>query len=173
MSMTQPADPLTREEQPPQDRALRWPLFLAGLLGLSLLGHAAMLTLVLNDPNFRVEPDYYRKGLAWDEHQDQARKNHKLGWQPEARLHLQGDGSLLELTLRDGEGEPLDGARVVVRVFHNAHANQIVQVELEGQGAGHYAAVLPLAKPGLHTIRAEVIRGGDRFTCELKRDLGA
>lgn len=172
--MTHPADPATREQsQPRPDRALRWPLFLAGLLGLSLAGHGAMLYMALNDSNFRVEPDYYRQGLAWDEHKDQARTNRKLGWQANGTLRAADDASSLVLVLRDADDQPLDGARVVARVFHNAHARQVVQVDLEPLGDGRYGASLPLRRPGLHTVRAEVIRGGDRFTCELKRDLGA
>ena len=43
MTTTHPADPATREQsQPRPDRALRWPLFLAGLLGLSLAGHGVI-----------------------------------------------------------------------------------------------------------------------------------
>jgi nitrogen fixation protein FixH len=99
--------------------------------------------------------------------------NRTLGW----RLAVAGEKAHLSsrrrlvARLTDRAGQPLGGATVAVEARHGARAAEPVSGVLEPDGAGRYAAELPLARPGLWELRFDVRRGGDRFTARISTDL--
>jgi len=165
-----PAPPPTdRPAEPPRGGALPWVLLILGLLGLSLTIQAVGLVLALREEPVVVE-DYYQKGLEWDDHMAQEERNARLGWRLALDLRRDGEGrQLLEVTVRDRAGAPVEGAAVRVEAFHNARAARVLTAELAPAGSGRYAAPVPIERRGQWRFRFDVERGEDRFTASFER----
>jgi FixH protein len=146
-------------------------VLLAGLLGTQL----TVLHSVLDDPSFALEPDYYRKAVAWDAQRELERVSQALGWHaaisagpaPRAR------GLGLQLQLRDAQGDPLTGAAVHVTAFANARAARVFEAPLLETAPGTYAAEIPSSVPGLWEFRIEAARGADRYAEVLRQSVSS
>jgi nitrogen fixation protein FixH len=152
-----------------------WPLILVGLMVLVIGANLGFAWVATSDPSFAVEPDYYGKALAWDEHRAQDRQNERLGWTLELSLapERSPDGTLaLAVTLSDRDGRAIPGARVSLATFHNARASHVLETELREGAEGVYAVSLPMPRPGLWEFRFEAVRGDDRFTQTTVREVG-
>ena len=150
-----------------------WPVALVAVLALTVCANVAMW-IVAADPNgSTVEPDYYRKALAWDRAQAQGAANRALGWQASARFG-KGAGtaspSALEVTLVDAAGRPLEDARVGVIAIHNALAATPVALTLARASPGVYAGRAVFPREGQWELRLTVRREQETFTAELHAD---
>jgi len=150
-------------------------VLLAGLLGTQL----TVLHSVLDDPSFALEPDYYRKAVAWDAQRELERQSQALGWHaaisaqptPQAQPGSQPRGLELQLSLRDARGEPLRGAAVRVAAFANARAARVLEAALLETAPGTYTAELPSRVLGLWEFRMQATRGADRFGEVLRQSV--
>ncbi|MGH7696814.1 MAG: FixH family protein [Gemmatimonadaceae bacterium] len=151
---------------PSRGRGRAWPFAMAGILLAGIASNAAFVVLASSDPAAAVEPDYYRKAVAWDQEMAQDQRNIALGWSAHAALYPGAKGTVgrLELTLADSLGRPLSGATVRALVMHNARAAAVQTVTLRDAGAGHYTAFVSADRPGLWEIRLSVERNSQRFT---------
>ena len=153
-----------------------WPLTLALVLALFVVANA-LLWIVAADPNgSAVEPDYYRKALAWDGVQAQQRVNAGLGWTVQPRFAEGAGGgapSVLEATVVDAAGRPLEGAQVSVTAIHNAFAGHPIALTLAPSGRGVYAGRAEFPRAGLWELRFKVTQGGRSFTADLHADAPA
>ncbi len=153
---------------------VRWPALIVGALVLHVVASLVTVFIATSNPSYAVEEDYYQKALAWDERRAQERHSRELGWQLDVEVApppAAGSDPTLVVRLADGNGQPLDGARVAVAVFHNARADQILRAELAATGAGAYACPLAMRRPGVWELRFVVDRGGERFTHTVRRHL--
>lgn len=152
-------------------RSHRWPVGIAGALLLNL-GVGVQLMRVANaDQHFAVEPDYYRRALAWDSTQAQLVRNAELGWQPAVHLGPvdSASGALLELQLADRSGAALGGATITAEARQVAHAGEVLVLEFDPTSvAGVYRAREPLTRTGLHELRISATVGSERFTAHLR-----
>jgi nitrogen fixation protein FixH len=148
---------------------------LAALLGTQL----TVLHFVLEDPSFALEPDYYRKAVAWDTQRALERQSQALGWHAEIAAQpglpappgLQPRGLELRVQLLDAQHGPLDGAAVHVQGFANARAARVFEVTLRETSAGTYTAEIPSSVLGLWEFRLEATRGADRFAEVLRKNV--
>jgi len=149
-----------------------WPAGLAALLVGSAGANIALVVITARDASFAVEPDYYAKALAWDETMAQQARNEMLGWRLGFDVERAAERGQVTVAARlaDRAGAPLEGARVSIEALHNARASHVLKATLEPQGS-RYAAVMPLARPGLWEFRVRVTRGADVFTAILTRDV--
>ena len=152
-----------------------WPLGVALVLALTVGLNLWVYRLASAPDAAVVEPDYYRKAVAYDTTLAERRASDALGWRLDAALGLPDATGAAPLTVRlaGPDGAPLDGARVRVRAVHNLIAGHAVEGALAPAGAGVYAASLPLRLRGLWELDFEIDRGGDRFTPTLRCDTGA
>lgn len=143
-----------------------WPIAMAAILLAGIGSNIAFVVLATSDPAAAVEPDYYRKALAWDEEMAQQQRNITLGWSAQAVLHLgaHGQPGRLEVIVADSMGKPLVGAGVNASVMHNARAAAVQRVALMAEGSGHYAAGISAERPGVWEVRIAVERDAQRFT---------
>jgi len=155
-----------------RSRGWYWPAALAALLVGSAGANIALVVITSRDASFAVEPDYYAKALAWDETMAQQARNETLGWSLGLRVEPTGERGRVTVAvgLSDGGGAPLAGARIAIDALHNARANRVLTAVLEPRGLG-YAAMMPLARPGLWEFRVRVTRGPDVFTATFMRDV--
>jgi hypothetical protein len=133
-----------------------------------------MAIVAVRDPHFSTEPDYYQKAIHWDQSQAQAAMNSRLGYTFKAPTALRYDPqgrARLELTLIDGGGRPVTGARLNGQAFANAYSGELVAVVFEEESAGRYAAKLTVHHPGQWVFEIVGDVGGDHFTTELRADL--
>jgi len=151
-----------------------WPLAIAGVLGVTVAANVFLLY-AANDRNAAVvEPDYYRKAVAWDSTAAQSARSARLGWRVDAAilpLDRAGTGEVHVRVTRP-DGAPVAGARVGCTAIHNLDAAQRPYAEtvLDADGAG--VIVLPLRRAGLWELRFGVTRGAERFTASLRREAG-
>ena len=147
-------------------RTRAWPLAIVGILLAGITSNVAFVVLASSDPAAAVEPEYYRKALAWDDEMAQQERNIALGWSAHAALTLgaRGQPGRLELTVADSSGRPLSGAAVSAVVMHNARASNAQQVALQEDAAGRYSAKLLAERPGIWEVRLSVERNAQRYT---------
>lgn len=150
-----------------------WPIGIVGALAVTVAANA-LLIVAANEPRATViEPDYYRKAVAFDSTMAERAADARLGWRVEAALSQPGTaGARLEAQVLDAAGAPLDGAEVRVVAVHNLDADRPVEARLMGAGTGRYTATLPLRFHGMWELRFVVERGNQRFTSDLRRDTG-
>ena len=151
--------------------ARAWPFAVVAVLAVTVAANGVMMLVVNGREAAVVEPDYYRKALAWDSTLAQRARDQALGWRLDARLApLAADGrARLEVRLAGRDGAPIVDARVGVVAVHNREARAPRAATL-APVAGGYAAELPLARAGLWELRFDVRRGGERFTATLRRE---
>ena len=149
---------------------------IVGVLATVVVGANLILAyMAISDPSFAVEEDYYQKALNWDDKRAQDLRNADLGWTIGFDLaeRRAPDGTLeLYARLIDAGGNQIPDARISVETFHNARAARIVRAELRRGEDGAYSAALPIFRPGLWEFRFRAVRGDDRFTHTVVKEVG-
>lgn len=136
-------------------------LLLGGLLGTQLI----VLRNVLDDPSVALEPDYYRKAVAWDEQRALERRSAALGWRAAIALEPAERPGATRLTvhLTDSTGSALSGATLTAQAFANARAGRVLSLSWVEGAPGVYQSELGHALPGLWELRLQATRGSDVF----------
>ncbi|MHB8897757.1 MAG: FixH family protein [Thermoguttaceae bacterium] len=153
-------------------RASFWPALVVALLAGQMLLVLVMVYIAAADRSFAVEPDYYQKGLHWDEIAAQHGHNAQLGWKLSLELGDPGSPSArreVRCTLTDSTGRPLDGASLDLIAFPHAHGSRRISAAFSpdrspSAGNGLYVARVDLPEGGLWEFRLEVRRGPETFT---------
>lgn len=146
-------------------RGAWWPIAIVAILTLTVGANFAIYYVANDDQGIAIEPDYYRKAVAWDSTMAQARENRVLGWHvtPSLAAFTGRDGAELRVTLTDSTGAAISGATVKVVAFYNARAGEISDTTLVPERGG-YGGRLPVHHGGIWELRFDVTRGGVRFT---------
>jgi nitrogen fixation protein FixH len=152
-----------------------WPAALAAALGIHCLVWVGVAVIGSRDPSFSVEPDYYRKGIAWDAEAAQLRADRDLGWtvkvETDRAAGILGDRRLA-CSLADREGRPIAGAEVEVETFHLARGADRLRAGLKEEPGGVYAGLLRMRRPGLWEVRLTARQGGRTFTWKGDQPVG-
>lgn len=147
-----------------------WPIGLVAALATNVIFTVITIRLASQPGAEVVEPDYYRKAVAWDSTSAVRDASAKLGWTLEAAITPSAPARAhLVVTLADRAGAPIEAADVRVTAIHNRRAEFPVTATLTRDARG-YGADLPLDRPGLWELRFEVRRGTDVFTSTLRRE---
>jgi len=161
-----------------EGKSVRQAYFWPGLVITLLSGQVFMLLIMVyiatSDRSFAVEPDYYQKGLHWDEIAAQESRNQQLGWNISLEF---GDpaGPLAKREVRcaltDRDGRPLDGAVVDLIAFPHARGSQRELLTLQPAGDGVYVTDMRFQKRGLWEFRFAVRRAAEVFTYVERTDV--
>src|SRR5208282_2725249 len=65
---------------PSGSRHLFWPIFLTSLISIHVVSVVVMVIVATHDRSFALEPDWYQKGLHYEQTIQQQRENSRLGW---------------------------------------------------------------------------------------------
>jgi len=157
-----------------------WPIALVGVLGVTVAANGVLLWEARGPGAAAVEPDYYRKAVAWDSTLAQRRRSDALGWRLDAALGTPGPGgAVLKLRLEDREGVPVRGVEFRIEAIHNLEAGHRVEAALGAPDhpalpdpTGSYEIRLPIHRQGLWELRVEARRRSDRFFASLRREAG-
>lgn len=152
-------------------RAIGMKFFVACLIGACLVGTGSLIIAALGDRSFAVEPNYYEKSLGWNDIAAQRGRNQLLGWNVTVSCSASSSGAArvpILVSVTDSAGTPLAGASVTGEAFPNARASARTQLAFDSaEGAGQFAATVPVVVPGSIHLRLRVTRGVDQFTTEL------
>jgi len=149
-----------------------WPTIIITVLTTYVVFGLIAARVASHDPNFAVEPDYYRKAVAWDSTVAQATRSAALGWRLTPTLDPIANGAAAPLTivLRDSSGAPITATQVSVEARQVAHADVVVHATLTPRADGAYCALLPLSHAGLWEFQVVASRGADQYSTNLRMD---
>lgn len=148
-----------------------WPIAIVGVLAITVGANGYLLWQARDPSVYVVEPDYYRKAVAWDSTMAQNAIDQRMGWKFDATVGaVGGAGADVNATLADSTGAPLGGAEVRLEAIHNLGAADPLHVTLRETAPGTYTAPHALARAGLWELRFDVRRGAGHFTADLRRD---
>ena len=146
-----------------------WPWFIVALLVATAAGQGVMLYAATHDHTFSIEPDYYKKAVAFDTVMRQERENLALGWTATATIGALADGTReVALVLADRAEQPITDAHVRVTAIHNLEGDHHVVQALTPRPDGRFVARMPLTRAGLWELRVNAMRGHERFTPSLR-----
>ena len=147
-------------------RGAWWPIGITAILATTVAANIWVMTIASADPSFAIEPDYYRKAVAWDSTLAQARENTRLGWRltPSLAPIAAVGGSRLSARLTDSTGTPIHGATIRVSARHVARAGDVHDVTLVASGSGEYAGELDARRAGQWELRFDVRTGSAHYT---------
>jgi nitrogen fixation protein FixH len=138
-----------------------WPLAIVAVLAMTVAANIALLWQANAAGGNDVEPDYYRRALAWDSTQAAHARSVALGWRAEAGFAAAGSGATLEVVLEDSLAQPLPGASVTVVGLHNLDPLHALTWKLAETAPGRYGAVVQLPHAGRWELRVSARRGSD------------
>jgi nitrogen fixation protein FixH len=145
---------------------VRYPGMVVAFLVGSVLSQVALLSAATSDGGAQVEPDYYDRAVAWDEHMERQGASARLGWT--ATLDLRDGRGVLTLT--DEEGAPVAPKKVEV-IVTRPHVSGVIATRELDLSAADMGFELPHGQPGLWDVRVEVEGPrGERFTQKLRRE---
>lgn len=149
----------------------RWAFFpvvmLLGSVGLGVVTVSAAL-----QSHGEAEPDYYRKGVQWDEHRAQVARNGALAWNLTPTIVPPGDASLLpavHVAVADKHGVPIEGANVSLEVIPILAPDARLEMPMVETRPGLYVAACPLHAQGVWELRFTVDSKGRVFADTVRR----
>jgi len=143
---------------------------------VTVVKYAIVLSLMGGDPSIAIEEDYYERAVAWDDERAARAASDALGWTAAIEIGpapgLPGRGEA-RIALTDRRGEPVDGARLSARIFHQARAAEATEAVSAAATAGLHRLEVPGARAGYWRVEIEARRGGGRFIEERTVLFGA
>lgn len=150
-----------------------WPVGIVAVLAVTVAANLVLLWAANQPGGAAVEPDYYRKALAWDSTKAIAARSDSLGWRLDAQLvPAAGGRTRVEASLLDRGGQPVRDVKLSVEAIHNLDPAHPVRAALAPDGPG-FATTARLPHPGLWELRFIATRGGARFVTTLRRERAA
>lgn len=158
-------------------KGAKWPRIIGAILASNLLGVGALIYFAHAGSSHSVEPNYYKKAIAWDKEMAQQRENMRLGWKVSldftARANARrGRGEAwLVLHVKDSLGRELQGAQIEIEAYAKRMGNRRHQLRPTARKDGSYVAPLRLRPGGLWRFEITVKHRGKRFTARLDEDV--
>jgi len=148
--------------------ATAWPLAIVAVLAVTVAANVVLLVQASAPGATQVEPDYYRRALAWDSTQAERARSAALGWRAEAAFGKPGAGGTpLSLTLRDASGRAVTGARLELAAVHNLERGGPTRWLLAEEAPGAYGTLVRSARAGRWELRLTATREAERYVCVL------
>ena len=151
--------------------ARAWPIAIVAVLAVTVGANAMLLWKASDENGAAIEPDYYRKAVAWDSTLALAERSRALGWTAAAALASVQGGAEITVQLRDAGGAPVGGARVTVAAIHNLDGGRFETATLVSRAPGDYVAQLPLHHRGRWELRVDARRANQRYATTLHAEL--
>lgn len=143
-----------------------WPAIVVTLLSLHTVGILFAVSIANRDRSFKVDPDYYRKGLTLDARKAQLAASEKLGWTVAVSADLDASTKqrVVGVKLLDKAGAPVTGATIDLSFYHHARGNDVRTLKLtDAATPGTYTAPTDLVAVGFWQFDLTVTRGEEKF----------
>lgn len=154
-------------------KGIGWPIGVAMILGATVAANLVVMRLANDDPAFAIEPDYYKKAVAFDSTLAEERRSLDLGWTAMSSLakSVRDGESTLTVTLVDAHQQPVSGATVTVVALANARANDRLTASLQEVAPGRYQTDLAVHFAGQWEVRVDAVRGAEHFFASTRTDV--
>ena len=155
-------------------RHLFWPILLTSLISIHIVSVVVMVIVATHDSSFAIEPDWYQKGLHYEQTAQQQRENSRLGWsvQLDVGQPLTGTNRRnVTCTVLDRAGKPVENATVDLVAFAHLRASNRTSSVLLPHDGGEYGATMAFEDPGMWEFRLVITRGAETFTQIVKREI--
>ncbi|MBL0173335.1 MAG: FixH family protein [Gemmatimonadaceae bacterium] len=152
-----------------------WPIGIVAILSITVIANLVVMRVANNDPSFAIEPDYYKKAVAFDSTIAEERRSATLGWTATSTI-VAGDSAgrpMLTVTLLDAQQRPVQGATVSVVALANIRSNDLVSATLTEVAPGRYQSLLAAHVAGQWEVRVDAVRGTDHFVASTRTDVAA
>jgi nitrogen fixation protein FixH len=157
---------------PKRRRFFPWPGLIFVLIGANMCVVAITVFLATSDKSVAVEPNYYAKGLQWEDRARDLEWSRKLGWKAGVEVNA-GSPRTVTLRLTDRDGAAVAGATISLVTFHNARSRDRLEFDLQETEPGVYAATAPMDRAGQWRFRVSARLGADHFVSEFDQKLPA
>ncbi|OYP38198.1 FixH family protein [Rhodopirellula sp. MGV] len=128
----------------------------------------SVIHLAIGDPAFAVVPNYHNAALNWDESRKAALAAERLGWRVNLSASDVADQRgmrALEVIIDDvKDNRHIDDLDVTGKLYHHAHADQPVELELKSVGEGRYLVLAPASLAGLWQLELAIDGGPEPMT---------
>lgn len=164
--------PESRQAATNQRKRFIMPAVVLGLLGSHMTFILIAITLGTGDPSFAVVPDYYQKGVDYDERKALLAESAELGWSVEVNPSQSADAigqRELIFSVRDAEGRAVQGLDLKVNAYHVARASQPVAFACVEVLPGQYVATARITREGFWQFAIDATSGEQRFIAELRQ----
>jgi nitrogen fixation protein FixH len=154
-------------DSPGNPRSFWWPAGLIALLGVHAIAMLVVVFVATRDPSFAVEPNSYKKAIAWDVAQAERRASAALGWSAHIEINRAPDAlgrRKIICRIKDKDDVLVVAAAVTIEYFHHARAADRHRVTLEPEADGVYSAWVPMTRAGIWEFRLRARRGDSVFT---------
>jgi len=150
-----------------------WPIGIAAVLGATVIANLVVMRIANGDAAFAIEPDYYKRAVAFDSTLATERRSDALRWSASAQFLASTEAGhrTLSVTLTDAHGVPVQGATVSVAALANARANQVLTATLLESSPGRYQGSLAATFPGQWEVRIDAVRGAEHFIATTRTEL--
>ena len=155
-------------------RYLFWPIFLTSLISIHVVSVVVMVIVATRDDSFALEPDWYQKGLHYEQTALQQRENSRLGWSVQldvSRPLKDTNQRVVTCTIFDQSGKAVEKATVDLVAFAHLHANNRVPAVLLPQDGGSYQGSMAFEDAGMWEFRVVITRGTETFTHIVTREI--
>ncbi len=112
----------------------RFFFYVAGFLGFVVIVNIVFITLALKSNSGVVVPDYYERGIHYNQTLEQADYQKKLGWVSE--VDVNGDEMVYKLV--DAKAQPVRGRKVLVKMARPVMDGDDFSISLTEQPDGTY-----------------------------------
>lgn len=152
------------------------PFVVIGLLGGHMIFIFTAITLGTGDPSFAVVPDYYQKGVDYDDRKALLAESAELGWSaeviPGASIDAVGRRELV-VQVRDAAGRAVQGLDLKIDAYHVARASEPVAFACVEVLPGQYVAEARMSREGFWQFTINATSGEKRFIAELRQFIQA
>ncbi len=152
---------------------IAWPLFIVGLLTMSVVTVTITVMAARSDGGAQVIDDYYQKAVNWDETAALQAASDALGWQADVAVGpADADARPVEITLRDREGLPIEGAEGTIRAFRPQRAGVVAESPLMAtETPGLYRQTFPINQAGLWDFEIVATQDSLRFQTTIRKEI--
>lgn len=148
----------------------RWPIYLGGLLSMSVVACGVLVWVATRPDSPRPIRGYYQAARAWDADEAVEEASRQLGWSVRYELpagipHVAGMPRPVDVRVADREGHPvtgLAGRLLAIRPSDTRLNQEGTLVELP-QHAGSYRTLVRLDQPGAWELWLDATQQAMRF----------
>lgn len=145
---------------------MAWTGFILFFFVIQAIIWTVAISITSRDTSHAVVAGYDQEAMKWDQIQAERRKSEALGWN--AVLHVDSSGDLfgnrtVTLTLKDQDGNPIEGANLQLEAFHRGRASEVQTLAVTEVGAGVYSSAVVLRHKGMWQFSGTAKRDKDQF----------
>ncbi len=143
-----------------------WGAFVVGLLTMSVSMWGYAVYLGVTDNATAIVPDYHQRALDWDRYARSVQASRELGWVVQfvpGKLDPQDVKRIIELFVRDSDGQLVRGCSGTLKMYHLARASAVYECELSETEPGTYSSRLPIERSGQWHCEVELHRDAEHF----------